>query len=448
LTASDFTILENGAPQKIVAFSETFIPDPEPSPTAWIRDVAPDVRTNILPEGRLIILVLDDAMLPFDPAIVRNAKAIGRGVVERLGPSDLAAVVFTRDNRNAQDFTTDRTRLLAAVDKVSAGFVFAEGSDEYFHRSSIGTLTKAAEYLAAVPDRRKALVYVSVGIPFDTEKLTEAVQFGTFGDVQGSVAVMLKEMQTTFRDAHRSNVTIYGVDPAGLNGLADYFLRRYRLDHAAAELRARPFREYLQTVSENTGGRAIINTNDPASEVPQIFRETGAYYMVGYEPTNRSADGKFRRLDIRVSRAGATVFSRKGYFAPKPEQEGRTAAAQSSLVTALTGLLPRPDLPMAVSVSPFAIKGTQKRRSPSSRDSGSPARTSGPFTRSSCSRARSSQRASPGDRRCRRRVSCSGRSTRAMHNTRCCPGSTSIRPLQPQNRCTQQDHRSQRKRLR
>lgn len=46
LTAADFTVLEDGKPQPIVAFEELGAPDPDGSLVPWMREVAPDVRTN------------------------------------------------------------------------------------------------------------------------------------------------------------------------------------------------------------------------------------------------------------------------------------------------------------------------------------------------------------------------------------------------------------------
>ncbi|MBA2304643.1 MAG: hypothetical protein H0W08_18700 [Acidobacteria bacterium] len=43
-------------------------------------------------------------------------------MIDRLGPADLAAVVFTRNNRSSQDYTIDRARLLAALGKTRIGF--------------------------------------------------------------------------------------------------------------------------------------------------------------------------------------------------------------------------------------------------------------------------------------------------------------------------------------
>lgn len=130
LTADDFTILEDGKPQKVLAFNAIDIPNPAPPPTpeaAWRRDVAPDVRENTTPEGRLFVIVLDDGLIPFEPQMINQARAIARGIVERMAPGDLAAVVYTASNQHAHDFTDDRARLLASIEKFRGGWATCGG---------------------------------------------------------------------------------------------------------------------------------------------------------------------------------------------------------------------------------------------------------------------------------------------------------------------------------
>ena len=54
LTATDFTVLEDGKVRPIVAFVPVELGEPEPvsGRASWVRDVAPDVTTNdVRPEG-------------------------------------------------------------------------------------------------------------------------------------------------------------------------------------------------------------------------------------------------------------------------------------------------------------------------------------------------------------------------------------------------------------
>ncbi len=120
LTAADFTVLENGQKQAIQAFVAIDLPDNPAETAGWMRDVAPDVTSNAgVEEDRLVVIVMDDYSedVSKDLWAQRSAKEIGRGIVERLGPRDLAAVVYTVASRNNQEFTHDRARLLEAIDR-------------------------------------------------------------------------------------------------------------------------------------------------------------------------------------------------------------------------------------------------------------------------------------------------------------------------------------------
>jgi Ca-activated chloride channel family protein len=54
--------------------------------------------------------------------------------------------------------------------------------------------------------------------------------------------------------------------------------------------------------------------------VTQISRELRNQYILGYYPSNRSRDGKWRKLKIRLtgpeSQAKVRLYAKKGYYAP------------------------------------------------------------------------------------------------------------------------------------
>ena len=170
LTAADFTVLEDGKPQKIVALSEIDIPDPPPPPAAWMRDVTPDTTTNQVNDKRLFVIVMDDGSIPFDPFAMRRAKDIARDFIARLGPADLTAVVFTQDNRRPQDFTTDHAKLLASIERTAFG-----NRTQWSYQASIETLWAAARFLIEIPERRKSLIYITGGVPIDFEEASTPI---------------------------------------------------------------------------------------------------------------------------------------------------------------------------------------------------------------------------------------------------------------------------------
>ncbi len=383
LAAGDFTVLENGVAQSIVAFVPIDVPEPDPVETAWMREVQADVRTNSLGDGRLFAIVMDDATIPNDPQLVNRARAIGRDVIARLGPSDLAAVIFTRDNRHAVDFTNDRARLTAAVNRMSAGFAYAGLSmndENYWFFSTIRTLGQVSAYLRTVPQRRKAIVYVSTGVPVDTEAASQPEAIGPRAGttlerdlatalVQNTQETFTAAIQETFLRAQHGNVNIYALDPSGVGGLNFFFQSQTVMpaDPLAQSIRQRGLlgglqlsrlnQEFLQTVSENSGGRAFINTNTFDEGIAQIFRENSSYYLLGYQSTRPRDDRSIRRVEVKVNRRDVDVRTRSAYFDERDPPLPPDTAPAIRLNNALAGILPNPDIGMQASVAPFAIPG-------------------------------------------------------------------------------------------
>ncbi len=57
------------------------------------------------------------------------------------------------------------------------------------------------------------------------------------------------------------------------------------------------------------------NTNNLQQGFDRVESDLHNYYLVGYTPANQTYDGRFRNIDVKVTRPGVTVSARKGYFA-------------------------------------------------------------------------------------------------------------------------------------
>lgn len=96
----------------------------------------------------------------------------------------------------------------------------------------------------------------------------------------------------------------------------------YAVDMSATEGRA--FRDLqsgaiLKSFAEKSGGRFVATPGGPAlrDAFASIADELGHQYTVAYRPLNRARDGKWRKLDVKVSRDDLTVRTRKAYRAQK-----------------------------------------------------------------------------------------------------------------------------------
>lgn len=387
LNPTDFTILENGVEQSIAAFTPVELPDLVPDPTGapWLKSVAADVGGNVdMQQRRLFILAIDDATVENDVHAIKGVKDIAKSVVSRLGPTDLMSVVFTRDNRGSQDFTSDRARLVKAIDTFTVGYRGMGGGDrttganmdDLWYMYSVGMLERAVDFLSDVPDRRKAIIYVGQGLPFDLETavtpvsadIARAKDPSSTGPLSAQQLQMRikDQMQDAFDRARRANVNIYTVDACGL-----------RVPKAAPPPTAavgnigpppptcQPGVEidYLTQVAAATGGRPIVNTSDPNPGLDQVFAENASYYLLGYQSTDQAHDGKFRQLEVRVNRPGLEVRTRTGYDAPRDVSSARPKPLVSPLNKAIGSVVPRGDFPMQITAAPFAI--AEKGKPPS-----------------------------------------------------------------------------------
>lgn len=361
LGAADFTILEDGVPQAVSAFTAVDIPDvvaPSTSSASWVREVASDVRRNDdIGDRRVVVILMDDAV-PMPAAEVPRARTLAEAAIDSLGPDDPAAVVYALDQRRGQGFTTDRARLKASIGKFngaidnmwtmagdgkvsSVPFTRMDERSLAILEQGAETLRTVADYLSDLPQRRKALLLVSVGIPVDISVLQAGIPGETGMDSSGATGKILLKVRQAIAAAQRSNVSIYGLDPGGLRG-------------EAASLN----RDYLEGLSNVTGGFAVTETNDPAPGLRQIVRENSSYYLVGYQPANARAKGALRKIEVRVNRPGVVVRARSGYYEARPEERRAGTAAErpdAALLKAVGAFAPQGDVAMQVAVAPFAM---------------------------------------------------------------------------------------------
>jgi VWFA-related protein len=342
LAAADFTVLKDGRPQSVVAFAAVEVPDPSTGAAAWTREVGPDVASNRLDARRVVVIVMDDYETRLDPRVVQDAKAIATAAVGQLGPTDLAAVVYVLNRDRGQELTVDRGLLRAAVERfVPSGIVgtpdgrFSASVPSgglaipapplpafsgacYLHDCALEALRNVGEVLGAWPGARKTVVLVSPG-----KRGAQAAQrLAEADEVQLAVAAL-----------QNANVTVYEFDPHGLQT-------------------DRPTVSYFGGISEITGGRSVTDTNAPADLIPQMFRENSAYYLLGI-PSDDKRDGQFHRITVQVNRPGVRVRSRTGYYAAT-DRAPTKSAPPSAIDRALSGGLPTGDLPVSITVAPFA----------------------------------------------------------------------------------------------
>jgi VWFA-related protein len=343
LKRDDFTVLVDGVEQPLVAFEPIVLPPVDHTLAPWTRDVASDVSDNQVGEPRIFIIVLDDVSAPFsDLWMVRTGKEIARAIVNEMRPGDLAAVTFTGRTKYAQELTSDRAKLLAAIDTFSSQSgipAFARGS-----QSTIRNLFSTMRQRTV--GGRAALMWISTGAPnVGRFRLDRG-----FGERFEDPYSLITDVSEIAREARVSNLPVYGFSIAGLMAPAPQFGSSPQFTYRSADIG----NDVLRYVADRSGGRAIYNTNAPVRAVPDVIHELSAYYVLGYRATYPTNDTKTRRLQIKVNRPDAYVYPDDRPMMPPPRPKPLKITPETPLLLAMSDILPKRDIPLTLAVAPFA----------------------------------------------------------------------------------------------
>jgi VWFA-related protein len=357
LTREDFEIFEDDQAQEISAFTMVDVPvesAPEGRDKPSVPVVDPDVTTNAT-DGRIYVMLLDSpgtavgatAYVQRETMFVFTQRVARRFVDEALGPNDLMAVIHVQDARSdAQTFTSNKSLLRASIDRLKPDMGDAMACDPGRIRNSYEMIQAVSERLGDLTGRRKAILWVNGRVPFDPADPSEC---GLPAAAAGSLTFMYRD---AMRAATRNNVAIYPIDSVGLT--ADPTGR------GASSGRQLKGYAALRGIADDTGGEAIVNTNNFSPGFERIVRRHSAYYLLGYRPTQDHRDGKFHPITVRVHQSGLSVRARKGYYAPQlsvPLEAGPLRDVSAAAAEALARSLPSRGLELQMFLAPFKGAG-------------------------------------------------------------------------------------------
>ena len=361
LAQADFQVVEDGRPQTITAFTRVDLPVERHDPPLFkTAPIEPDTQSNLQEfTGRVFVMLMDD--LQTKPTRTSLVQAAARQFIRRyVGANDLVAVVTTGGiGTGTQDFTNSQARLIAAVNKFIGQKSPREYTDMergYKARNTYSALKNLVEYLGPVHGRRKAVLWFGEGVDYDISN-----------DFAARDAVAVRELVRDVVDtANRLNVSIYGIDARGLGAGLDESIEIQGTpdetnDTTAILNEVRRAQDSLRVVSEQTGGLAVVERNDMNASFERIVRDNSSYYVLGYYSSNEKSDGKFHKVEVRVSRPGLRVQSRKGYTAPKGRPAVNPAAAQLApeIRDALANPIPTSGVGLTITSAPFTGPGSK-----------------------------------------------------------------------------------------
>jgi VWFA-related protein len=381
LTAKDFVITEDGAPQTISFFEYQKLPEApsapvttssaaiaaNPFPKLPKSQIAPETPGDIhYRDKRLLALYFDLTAMPI-PDQLRALEAAQKFVRTQMTPADLMAIMTFSSGavQVLQDFSDDRERLLSIIQTLAVGedenatstdassadtgAAFGQNDAEFnifFTDRQLSALQTAASMLGRLSEK-KSLIYFASGLRLN----------GTNNQAQ---------LHATTNAAIRAGVSFWPIDARGLTAQAPMGdaskgspggQAMYTGASAMASLtNMQRSQDTLWTLGADTGGKALLDVNDLSMGIVNAQRAFSSYYILGYYTSNTNLDGKFRRIKISLREGiSGTLDYRQGYYAGKDFKKYTSADKERQLEDALMLGDPITELTIAMEVDFFQL---------------------------------------------------------------------------------------------
>jgi len=200
------------------------------------------------------------------------ARSAAIKFLEGLRPGD-ATAIYTFDSKlnQLQDFSNSSDITEHIFDIKAYGMTVLNDA-----------IYEAAETLSERPEKRKAIIVLSDGEDTSSKRSADKA-------LKAALAV---------------DATIYTVD---MSSIDDGNKRRQQNIGILKN-----FAEKTGGIFVPTGGGSVMRDT-----FKRIVDELSSQYTIGYQPANTKMDGKWRSLELRISRPNLTIRTRKGYNAPK-----------------------------------------------------------------------------------------------------------------------------------
>lgn len=294
------------------------------------------------------------------PGLRRRSLEALRDFVTRLGPSDSARIVlFDRRAKELTPWTASKEVLFEGLSKIESGIGMSRLITEQqtlrdmnfaVRGNARGSLVRSyaqqerAEVqkllddmgtelstLTALPGK-KAFLFVSGGFEMQPGFAMSQYAFGGPSLSSFDVRPLSSEVEAIVKRANASDVTFYTVDargltPEGASASADDdpLASRPGVSFVARE----DSQTGMRTLARETGGLALIDSNDFQRGLTRIYEDTSTYYSIGVNISKLPGAG-YRNVRVEVSRPGLIVRARRGY-APRSTSERGRDIAQAAL---------------------------------------------------------------------------------------------------------------------
>ena len=383
LTAKDFTVTEDGAPQTI-RFCEHQDLASEQAPVAPAAPGSEQIklykkltRTQIAPEApensryknrRLLALYFDmTAMRPADQ--LRALAAAEKFLRTQMTTVDLVAILRYQGGSVdiLQDFTADRNKLLSILETMIVGE--GQGSAETIDDASSADTGAAfgqddSEFNVFNTDRQLSALQTAAKMLSQLNEKKSLIYFASGLRLNG--IDNQAQLHATVDAAIRAGVSFWPVDARGLVAEAPLGDATQgspgnsgMYSGTAAIANTTNFQQSQDTLyalAGDTGGKALFDNNDLTRGIVQAQESISDYYVIGYYTSNTARNGHFRRVKITLNQnETAKLDYRQGYYADKEFSHFTTVDKERQLEDALMLEDPITELSIAMEIDHFQL---------------------------------------------------------------------------------------------
>jgi VWFA-related protein len=381
LTAKDFTVTEDGAPQAIKIFEHQVLPvNPplaKPDGPEELKIYKRLSRTQITPEPegthrytnrRLIALYFDMAgMRP--PDQIRAITAAMTFIRTQMTTADLVSILRYEGGSVdiLQDFSEDHNKLLSILETMMVGE--GQGNDENPDDASSADTGAAfgqddSEFNIFNTDRQLSALQTAAKMLGQLNEKKQLIYFAAGVRLNG--LDNQAQLHATVDAAIRSGVTLWTIDTRGLvaggplgdatQGSQGNFSMYSGAAALAVNNNFQQSQDTLYALAQDTGGKALLDTNDLTQGIVDAQRAVSNYYILGYYTTNPNQDGKFRKVKVSVApELEAKLDFRQGYYAGKVFAKFTATDKERQLEDALMLADPITELTIAMEIDYFQL---------------------------------------------------------------------------------------------
>jgi VWFA-related protein len=352
LTKDDFEVYQDGKLQELTNFAlysePATVPTPPPAPAtaaapappgAPVPTPAPAPEALPAPEPLFITLYIDNEnVLPLNRN--RVLTRVTDFVHQYVKPPDRAMLVsYQRSLKVLQPYTSDPEEIIEALRQVkmyAGGRVSTMSSRKEIEEAitdetktnndmerlyslirgfaqeqqtnlkfTVGSLKEIVTMMSGLPGR-KVLIYVSDGLPMNPGLELYYELQANYNDPGVLAHSQDLESSSLFRGlvttAAAAGVTIHTIDCRGLDAeLGIEAENRMARSTMSSAIAMSNYQDSLVYMAEQTGGLAVINTNDVSTGLRRIGLDMTTFYSLGYRLTPTGQD-RVHRIQVKLKK--------------------------------------------------------------------------------------------------------------------------------------------------